>query len=395
MYVFAEPVTEEQVQELQSRNDAKREEFERDILGIARGGPVANDNEASDNRWAEIHAKVQEAMEKDERSLDDINELDDVIDRASSGIKNVDADPREGNENELVDDDLLQGEERIGQDDEDMNAAALEDGGTGLGNSEGEGEDGSENENDKNGGDVEVSVMDVEQKHDGNSVNDVGNSVDEDISDSKKSGDNRLTDSEVDEPKELGLHDGEGSKALCDTSKDLRTTETADPSSEGTFDHLSESDKSMVFTPGINESKPAEFVTNADTEFINEIDQEHASTVPLNSSGILAMTLTIRNKVNDRYVPRPLELKRTDKWSVEYALAEVPTEDRAWALYRACQLRRKRMLEHSESDGEDTAANYYIERLRGLSQKGKVWRKEQEETEEGKPKFVVGKSSPS
>ena len=52
-------------------------------------------------------------------------------------------------------------------------------------------------------------------------------------------------------------------------------------------------------------------------------------------SGILAMTLTLRNKVNGSYILRPENLTKDDDWSVEYTLSPVAEERRAWALYQA------------------------------------------------------------
>lgn len=67
MYIFAEPVTEDQMQEVQTRNAAKIEAFEREVLGLA---PHEINAVERDNKWEEIQADVQETMDRDEQSLE-------------------------------------------------------------------------------------------------------------------------------------------------------------------------------------------------------------------------------------------------------------------------------------------------------------------------------------
>src|SRR5207248_4902448 len=107
-----------------------------------------------------------------------------------------------------------------------------------------------------------------------------------------------------------------------------------------------------------------------DEEFLEDISKEHAAG---EAGNILAMTLTLRNKVNDRYVTRPDELTKSDKWSIEYTMTEIESPSRAWSLYRACQARRKKALDDSIREEGNVARNYYIEKMRELSQKGREW----------------------
>jgi hypothetical protein len=104
------------------------------------------------------------------------------------------------------------------------------------------------------------------------------------------------------------------------------------------------------------------------------------------------MTLTIRNKVNGSYVLRPNELGPGDQWSVEYALAEVPKQDRSRTLYEHTQKRRARIL---KVDKDETRSNFdkkYTENLRQLSQKGRQWRQEQDELDQAAPIKVLESS---
>ncbi|KAI9822279.1 MAG: hypothetical protein M1832_003102 [Thelocarpon impressellum] len=72
MYVFAEPVTEEEVEEVQNGNKAKIEQFEREVLGL--DGPEGDADESpggreSEGEWGDIQAKVEQEMTHDEDSL--------------------------------------------------------------------------------------------------------------------------------------------------------------------------------------------------------------------------------------------------------------------------------------------------------------------------------------
>ena len=133
--------------------------------------------------------------------------------------------------------------------------------------------------------------------------------------------------------------------------------------------------------------------SQADSEFLDAIEHESSSVVPLGSSAILAMTLTVRNKVNNRYVLRPEELRPDDEWSMEYALTDVPNQDRAWGLYLACQSRRKKKLDNQGDDATEETASHYVQKLRELSRQGKAWRMEQDEIDRQKPVTVLGRST--
>src|SRR5208282_6692112 len=93
---------------------------------------------------------------------------------------------------------------------------------------------------------------------------------------------------------------------------------------------------------------------------------------------VLAMTLTIRNKVNGEYVVRPTKMTSTDKWTVEYALAEV-NSSRARNLYERAKERRRKALSNEKDDKKNDWNSQYIENLRRLSQKGREWRRSQNE----------------
>ena len=422
MYIFAEPVTEEQVQELQSRNDAKIEEFERDILGLNRDSVGSGDVEKEDNKWAEIQAKVQEAMDKDERS---IGEMDEGVE-FESGITTVD---RNANDEAVKPQSEEYDEEPPVEGDYSLNATAS--GNINSEDDEGEDEDNvddeqeqdgeQEEEEEEEGNDEDVEEDDEGEEEEGDEEigeEQEGDGVEE--KDESSEGDLKGVNLQptLDDPAESTLQPNpdalkgiiedlissaqdpfdeikSSSITTPEAVEDITTMDSDRPEAQ-TPDALS-TDKEQTpsveasTTPSTAPSKESE--THADSQFLDQIDRERASIpTPENPPDILAMSLTIRNKVNDRYILRPDNLTPEDSWSIEYSLVEVTKESTAWSLYHACQLRRKRRLDGGEEQGEENAAvNYYVQKLRNMSQRGRGWRREQDRKDEGNGKVVLGR----
>ena len=133
--------------------------------------------------------------------------------------------------------------------------------------------------------------------------------------------------------------------------------------------------------------------SEADAPFLDLAAKDQPS--PSITEEVLAMTLTIRNRVNDSYVLRPENLSAGDKWSVEYAMAEVGDRGKAWSLYQASQSRRRKALEHDEEADENKRLDGFMRNLRDLSEKGEKWRQEQDKRDKGRPIVVLGQSTPS
>ena len=189
--------------------------------------------------------------------------------------------------------------------------------------------------------------------------------------------------------------DEEDIRAIQDSKKDeiaeiqkrifgMTGVQTAKPESDDDTD----SESSL---PSPNSS-----ATDADVAFLDSIGKSLEETLKSSNSSpddsssnsssepkeepkeVLGMVLTIRNKVNGQIVWRPTDLDASDKWTVEYTLTQMDRPGRAWELYTACKNRRK--LELSRSDAEQhTAANYYLRKIKEMTQQGAKWRKEQDE----------------
>ncbi|KXX75278.1 hypothetical protein MMYC01_207985 [Madurella mycetomatis] len=107
---------------------------------------------------------------------------------------------------------------------------------------------------------------------------------------------------------------------------------------------------------------------------------------------LYGLILTVRNKVNGRYVKRPEKITRKHRWVVEYAMEEIQPV-RAETLYRMLLNRRKKLLEQSQSS-DDKWAKSYRQRLANLSQKGRAFRSRETERSKHFPVHVYGSEGP-
>lgn len=354
MYVFAEPMTEVRVQEIQSRNAAKVEEFEQSILGLEGGAPSKEHEQEKEVKWADIEASVQEAVAKDELSL-----LDGNMDQESSFevADNLNSDPshkHDYNNGSLYRDDTIED-----QDDENVTASSsVGDGQTDT--VDGEDEDGTTRSDDQK--DVEEASDEKIEVDDDGAEENTDFETDED--------EMRRNNKEKRELSEIHRGDEHGA---------LSSIVGLDSAGHGQTVALDE------------EPLPNDGSSSSGTEVNHLGDQE----VPAEAAGardepreVLAMTLTVRNKVNGKYVTRPTRLGQTDDWTIEYSLAEEQDAKRAWSLYMACKQRRREKLE-SLGSVEDGDEGDFIRMLRDMSRQGTIWRKGMDKKDEARPRVVL------
>jgi len=140
---------------------------------------------------------------------------------------------------------------------------------------------------------------------------------------------------------------------------------------------------------------PATLSSNSELDSDHpEADSAYLDAQPTPSDAepnILAMTLTLRNKINNSYVLRPEKITAEDKWSIEYSLSDIPDARRAQALYEACQTRRKKKMESNEVKREEEGLSWYLRNLRELSRKGVEWRKGVDEKDRANRVWVLGR----
>lgn len=394
MYIFAEPVTEEQVAEIQSHNEVKIQEFERNILGLKRGaGSEKDDAQEDDSRWEDIQADVQEAMDKDELSIDESDQNQEAIDEDAEGIGSALARP------EVFEQGPLYAGKSLAGADYDVTAASA---GTEVddGDSEDDDVDGEEEEEDGDGdanedGEVEDSRLQegleesLEDKAD-IKANDAGE--EERVVGGDSTGENDVAprDTHLEEVRNDGNLQTEG------RNEDDVAGATSGQESEAaeSLDGMADTSISLGANPNdVSDEGQEEHEIEADQSFLDSLDQEKAqadTAAKTNSSeDILAMTLTLRNQVNGEYVLRPEKMTAADEWSIEYSLVEVSEQRRARALYQACQRRRSKKMEALSVREDAEVVNYYVQMLRDMSAKGRAWRKEQDRKDRKQPVQVL------
>ncbi|KAJ6134238.1 mitochondrial translation protein [Penicillium sp. IBT 18751x] len=127
-------------------------------------------------------------------------------------------------------------------------------------------------------------------------------------------------------------------------------------------------------------------------EPVEEIAEEDKGS-PDGDDNLLAFALTVRNKVNDAYVERPVNFTASDTWSLEYEMSELsPTQGRT--LYRMCQARRQRELAgRGEDESQDSSNSQYIRKLRAIAKQGRRFRKEENKLDKERGIVVLGEES--
>ena len=406
MYIFAEPVTEEQIEELQSHNDAEVEEFERNILGLGKADAEGEDLHGEDNKWADMHANVEEEMDNDEASLTapdgeeivpedagigqgiehgSVEDQDDDSLWAKDALQASDGNPeitstvvdQDAGDEDQDDDDS---EDITEEDKGGLTPVGLRGGSLAIGEDHFNRGDGSPQEPE----DDPIKMVNAIEADKGS--HDIPVLKIEERMAETEAGDEAGQDAGKAETAD-GIGMANDTEAALSKAPAVTVTESESESEELKTESQSETPQPEDL--GANEE---DFDTDADTPFLNTVAEE-APPPPDPAQEVLAMTLTIRNKVNDRYVIRPENLSSSDRWQVEYALSEVEKPEKAWSLYQASQARRRKQLDRADDD-DDKTVETYIKNLRGLSRKGKEWREQQDELDKARPKVVLGQSSP-
>ncbi len=109
-------------------------------------------------------------------------------------------------------------------------------------------------------------------------------------------------------------------------------------------------------------------------------------------SELLALTLTIKNKVNGAYVDRPTELGKDDDWTVEYEIEEVK-QPRANTIYESLKERRRKVFQDA-GDKETQWHFMFSGNLPKYTQEGREFRKQETERAEGQPVYTVDARGP-
>ncbi|XXH00216.1 hypothetical protein Hte_006558 [Hypoxylon texense] len=124
----------------------------------------------------------------------------------------------------------------------------------------------------------------------------------------------------------------------------------------------------------------------------SEASKEAANRMRMEEEGdpnLLGMVLTIKNKVNGVYVTRPVDLKRTDNWTVEYNIEEI-TGNRAYTIYHQCLARRRKVFKDT---GERDSQWYKMFRgeLQERTESGRRFRAAETAKAKVRPVHVMGR----
>lgn len=361
MYIFVEPVTEAQVEEIQARSSEKIKEFERNLLGLHGGVQSSTarlEDDASD--WADIQDSVQEAMVRDELDLVKDEEGRVLIDT-----------------------------EREARDEEDI--AASGDGKSDIV----EMEDGRHDAKDR---------KDDMEARENRQERDIDNGQ---LEERERETTERKTDEDQEKSKPEPRAGNEGERGDADNDNYAEVIGVAEDNQQAREDEMAGNPSDAL---DIHQQDAQLEATRVDAI---ELSEEQVNTqilslpentgreqetpvsatkekVILEQGELLAMTLAIRNKVNAEYVTRPDILTASDTWTVEYSLSEIKHADQAWDLYRACQKRRMKKL----VPDEDEEISRYIQELREMSQRGAIWRRVMDEGDKLRPPTVLGQKMP-
>jgi Mitochondrial protein Pet127 len=314
MYIFAEPVTDDDIEKIQESKKAEIEEWERKALGLDHDRPSESTRDEVTTGWENLQAKVEETVESDELGVSESN--DDIHER------NAYTNPDNFCES-IMPEKTLDGwsEHAIGKDPETLETLQT------INKSE------------------DVAMLGVNNHLNLEAACEV--------------------DSGQEMPPGHGLTSMEAEDNIGCSREDSNAQEsTSVPEGEphpqqGTIG-------GKVKETSLNRTKSS------------------TQSSPSAQKEILAMTLTIRNKVNNKYVPRPVDLIATDKWSIEYAISEVPGNGRAYNLYQKSQRRRARALEKTCLDDR------FVKLLRNVSRKGRNWRLKQDMIDKKEPIKILG-----
>ena len=388
MYIFAEPMTEEQVQAIQSTNEAKVLELERKLLGIDLGTPEKpatskDEHEEESRKWVELEAGVQEAIAEDEMSLTSSENHSNPVD-STTPVRSLSNDEVSVEGSSQTEQDSVDGIEQKGRSSDE------EDDGQVANQSYNQREDNQANEV-RRDGELAVSLdeyfksarhLDAGEQEQTTEI-DVNEhlEIDEETDAQQKAeGAEIIADEPAGEPAEDSREEIK-KQGEIDSSESIKANTVA-----GNKKH--ENDQTIQ-EAAITEQKAVDgensndkFNTQADIEFVESLTRESPEAQRLD---FLAMTLTVCNKVNGQYTTRPIDLSPTDQWEVEYSLQRVEDPSRADSLYKACQARRQKKF-----DGDDALPSTWKRRLQILSENGANWRREMDEQDSGKAPVVFG-----
>ncbi|KAM0287405.1 hypothetical protein ACHAQH_000355 [Verticillium albo-atrum] len=405
-YIFARPVTAEEVAQVQNSNQAAVAEFERKLMGIEQEETEAetaeldiepqssHDEEIVDTPeetrqqtlefWEEMQDKVEEAVENDALGVNHVREAIQSALEQSGLLKARSAEEAQSYVESLLD--ALTGSQasdasKTAEDEYSAVSSELASPDTVIESSAGgasavEGEEASLESTDKpqqSGEETESASSELESSTRSSdlSLKELILRVAERIDSRPEAEETTLTSEEAaSEISKLGeferllvkLVETKHNKSSSETTEDATPAASPEPI-ESPVDSSAESSTANKATPP-PEQQPEE-------EPLEDIVGDE----------ILGMHLTVRNKVDNKYVTRPERPKtrtsRPLRWTLEYSIEEIPAQS-AKRIYQSIQTRRKKALKSDSDDRSDQWRQMWQGKLQDMSQRGRRFRQRED-----------------
>lgn len=430
MYVFAKPVDQEQIEGVQNKNKAAVEAFERDMMGLVRDEkedgeediPVAQeedpsaeeDEETSLDVWEDMRLKVEEALENDEQGE---NFVRDAIEEAleASGLLQIESVEEKQRYLKALMEAMVSEDEPENAGEGVVTRGEMSIGGDGPASSE----------------DVRDTPLQRDTEHVEDSVQEALEEADSrhpDIQEAEQESagqdlveaeaDSDATPHEQDTPSEqlplkdlimrLAAKSRSGAGVQREMTQDQEEDESSDWAKLRRFEEIlreivektpkpagsygAEETSSVDAAAQDSEAAPSTTARAPEQEPpAKEEDSSASQPVDNITKGddVLGMIVTLRNKVDGKFVPRPENLTGSSTWEVHYAIEELQS-NRASNIYRQTIERRSKMLAKTEENPTNTWNRGFKEKLERLSKSGRAWRRKQIETAKKYPVYVYG-----
>lgn len=357
-YFFVEPVTEEEMRKIQEAGKPSVEQLERDIQGLSleeREAETAQEVEAArmENSNAEGADKGTDDLSVNDPQNDDtwkemMSKVDEAVENESLGVRSI----REAVQEALEQSGLLQ--------------------------------DKTELESEKYLDDL-VSAL-TAHSSEAKEVR-VSQTANDDAGAGQNSMESQPDDTDNTTLANLIFKVTEG---INDKKPNLRTFErkVADLASQAKKSDPSDNDDTTAKTDSDDGADELEALESE----ANEAHKDSSATEQPEGE-LLGMYVSIRNRVNGEFVPRPVGSGKPFDWSVQYTITEL-SDKRAKSIYAQIKKRRKDVL---AADPGTRSAEWYRMfkgQLPIFTKQGKKYREVREQQEAGSPVYVAWDTEP-
>lgn len=453
MYVFAKPVTQEEIEAVQTKNKAQVERFEREMMGMihneeeSAGGEteiiededgsneVAEEGDTQEETsldvWEDMMEKVEETLENDELGVNSVREaIEDALEQ--SGFLQMESTEESRHYLdallEALTSHVKKGDQAADDQAEVSDKAADEQVDLPSADTAAEAEEQqaempwteeprvSESEQDVAGREADhASEQDLSQDAAAVEIESEAQPAEGGEGSSKQPSLKDLIvrlaakfQASPAERRDVKTSVGEGSEEqLSSDSLKLRKFEKIlsemmrkSPELGRPQDKSQQSESGEISADSTSESSLGqEESTTGEKEAASTTEEGDAAKKEEEEQNVLGMVLTIRNKVDGRYVKRPEKLLKTSAWTVEYSIEEL-TAQRTNRLYEMVLARRRKALQRPDDDdsgnggggGGGSWSRKFEGMLEAYSKKGRRFRELENEKAKAYPVRVYGNS---